>query len=103
MEFVAGDKELAELIIGDMAMYEETIGGYDFKTEQIYVSLVASVNNFYKVEDNMDKDELAGMFKIHRVVPAKIDFDKLAPYFLYRPQSVIGKLWKTKLSWQRRL
>ena len=79
MECVAGDKELAELIIRDMERYKEIVGGYDFKTEQLHMDLMDAVNNFHKVEDDMDKSDLAGKFKIHRVVPAKVDFDKLAP------------------------
>ena len=59
MECVAGDEELAELIIRDMEMYEGIVGGYDFKTEQLHIDLVAAVNNFHKVEDDMDKTWLA--------------------------------------------
>ena len=91
MECVSGDEKLAELITRYMKMYEEIVDGYDFKTEQLHIDLVAAVNTSHKAEDDMDKGDLAGKFKIHRVVPAKIDFDKLAPYFLYSPHSVIRK------------
>ena len=91
MECVAGDKELAELIIRDMELYNEVVESYDFQTEQLHIDLVAAVNNFHKVEDDMDKADLAGKFKMHRAVPAKIDYDKMAPYFLYRPKNVIQK------------
>ena len=91
MNCVAGDKELAELITEDMKLYEEIVGNYDFQTEQLHIDLVAAVNNFHKVEDDMDKEDLAGKFKVHRAVPAKINYDKLLPYFLYRPKRVIQK------------
>ena len=89
MECVAGDKELAELIIKNMELYNEVVESYAFKTEQLHIDLVAAVNNFHKIEDDMEKADLAGKFRIHRAVPAKIDYDRMAPYFLYRPKGVI--------------
>ena len=86
-----GDRELAELIIKDMQLYHEIVDSYSFKTEQLHINLVAAVNNFHKVQDDMTKEECLGNSKMHRAVPAKVDYDRLAPYFLYCPKQVIQK------------
>ena len=90
-QFVGGDKELAELIIKDMQLYHEIVDSYNFKTEQLHIDLVAAVNNFHKVQDDITKEQLLGNSKMHRAVPARIDYNRLSPYFLYRPKQVIQK------------
>ena len=82
---------MAELIIKDMQLYHEIVDSCSFKTEQLHIDLVAAVKNFYKVQDDVTKEDLLGNSKMHRTVPAKVDYDRLAPYFLYRPKQVIQK------------
>ena len=76
---------MAELIIKDMQLYHEIVDSYSFKTEQLHIDLVAAVNNFHKVQDDMTKEDFLGKSKMHRAVPARVDYDRLAPYFLHRP------------------
>ena len=82
---------MAELIIEDMKLYNTIVESYDFKTEQLHIDLMAAVNNFHKVEDDVQKSEMFHKPKMHRAVPAKINYDQLAPYFLFRSQEVIRK------------
>ena len=91
MGWCGGDKELAELILEDKRLYEEVIGSYDFKTEEVRINLAAAVRNFNRVTDIVDKKELSDNPRLHRAVPANVDYDKLGPYFLYRPKRVIKK------------
>ena len=72
---------MAELIIKDMQLYNEIVDSYSFKTEQLHIDLVATVNNFHKVQDDMTKEEFLGNSKMHRAVPARVDYNRLAPYF----------------------
>ena len=44
---------MAELIIKDMQLYHEIVNSYSFKTEQLHIDLVAAVNNFHKVQDDI--------------------------------------------------
>ena len=60
----------------------------------MHIDLVAAVNNFGKVQDDVIKENFFGKSKIHRAVPAKLDYDRLALYFLYRPRQVIQKTLK---------
>ena len=39
----------------------------------------------------LEKIDLSNNPRLHRAVPAKFDYDKLAPYFLYRSKDVIKK------------
>ena len=58
MRILSGDKLLAELIIEDMKLYNSVVESYDFRTEQTHIDLMAAVNNFHKVEDDIRKDRL---------------------------------------------
>ena len=78
---------MAELIIKDMQLYHEIVDSYNFKTEKLHIDLMAAVNNFYKVQDDVTKENFLGKSKVHRAVPARVDYDQLAPYFLYRSQT----------------
>ena len=91
MSCIGGDKELAELIIEDMKLYNAIVESYDFKTEQLHIDLMAAVNNLHKVDDDEKIKEALGKAPIHRAVPAKVNYDKMAPYFLYRSKEVIKK------------
>ena len=91
LKHIGGDKELAELIIKDMQLYEEVISSYSFKTEELHIDLVAAVNNFHKVQEEETKKEMFDKPRLHKAVPASMDYEKLAPYFLYRPKNVIKK------------
>ena len=52
---------------------------------------MAAVKNFHKVHDDAIRGDLAGTSKLHRVVLAKVDYDWLALYFIYRPKQVIQR------------
>ena len=82
---------MAELIIKGMQLYHEIVDSYNFKTKQLHIVLVAAVNNFYKVQDDVAKEDFLGKSKMHRSVPARVDYEHLAPYFLYQPKQVIQK------------
>ena len=77
---------MAELITKDMQLYHEIKEINNLKTEQLHISLVAAVNSFHKFKDDVNKEDLAGKSKLHRDVPAKIDFGLLVLYFLYFPK-----------------
>ena len=51
---------MAELIIKDMQLYHETVDSYNFKTEQLHIDLVAAVNKFHKVQDDVTKEDFLG-------------------------------------------
>ena len=70
LDHLGGDKELAELIIKDMQLYEEVISSYSFKTEELHIDLVAAVNNFHKVQEEETKKELFDKPRLHKAVPA---------------------------------
>ena len=74
---------MAELIMKDMQLYHQIIDSYNFKTEQLHIDLVAAVNNFHKVQDDVTKEDFLGKSKMHRAVPERMDYDRLVPYFLY--------------------
>ena len=74
-----------------MQLCHEVVDSYSFKTEQMHIDLMATVNNFHKVQDGVTRDDLLGKSKMHRAVLARVDFDRLAPYFLYQPKQVIQK------------
>ena len=64
---------------------------YDFKTEELHLDLMAEVNNMQKIDDDENIKEVLGSSHLKRAIPAKINYDKLAPYLLYRPKQVIRK------------
>ena len=72
-------------------MYHEIVESYNSKTEQLHIDLVYAVNSFHKVNDDVNKKNLARKFRLHKAVPTNIDFDRLATYFLYCPKHVIQK------------
>ena len=79
-----------------MQLYHEVLSSYNFKTEQLHIDLVAAVNKFHKINADVNQEDLAGKFKLHRAVLAKVDYDCLAPYFLYCPKQMIQRI---PLSW----
>ena len=89
-QHIGGDRELSELIIKDMQLYEEVISNYCFKTEELNIDLVAAVNNFHKVQEEETK-ELFDKLSLHKVVPASVDYEKLLLYLLYKPKNLIKK------------
>ena len=74
-----------------MQLYEEVLSTYCFKTKELHIDLVAAVNNFHKVQEEDKKEELFEKPRLHKMVPASVDYEKLSPYFLYRPKKVIRK------------
>ena len=93
-QFVGDDKKLAELIIKDMQLYHEIVYCCNFKTDQLHINLMAAVNNFHEAQDDVIKEEFLEKSKVHRDIPTRVDYDGLAPYFLYQPKQVIQKTWK---------
>ena len=61
------------------------------KQKSYILTFVAAVNNFYKVQKEKTKKELFDKPRLHKVAPPSMDYEKLAPYFLYRPKNVIKK------------
>ena len=74
----------------DRKLYQSIIESYDFKTEEIHLDLMAAVNNLHKVNDDKVKEGL-GKSHIRRAIPAKVDYDRVSPYLLYRSKEVIKK------------
>ena len=64
---------------------------YDFKTEELHLDLMAAVNNMHKIDDDENIKEALGSSHLKRTIPAKINYNKLAPYMLYRSKQVIRK------------
>ncbi len=81
---------MAQLVIDDMHLYEEVVESYDFRTEAVHIDLIAAVQNFHKVKEDVVKEDFA-IPKLHKAIPAKVDYDRLAPYFLHRPRHVIKR------------
>ena len=76
---------MAELIINDMQLYHEIVNRYNFKTEKLRIDLMSAVINFHKVQDDVTEEDFLGKSKLHRAVPARVDYDCLAPYFYTVP------------------
>ena len=85
------DKDLASAIIEDMRLLQEVMGEYDFKTEKLHIDLVAAANNLHRVNDDVINQEDYELPRLHRVVPDKMEYDKVAPYLLYRPKEVVRR------------
>ena len=49
---MAGDVDLAELILSDIDLFNRVMGEYDFETEKLHIDLMAAVNNLHKVTDD---------------------------------------------------
>ena len=47
------------------------------------------------IADEELKSDLVERPQLHKAIPAKIDYDQLAPYFLFRPKEVIRNTIKT--------
>ena len=88
---IGGDKDLGEEILEDIRAYNSIVESYDFKTEQLRIDFNAAVMNLHKVKDHVVKEHLPGKAAVHKAVPADVDYDKLAPYFLHRSKNVIKK------------
>ena len=82
---------MGEEILEDIQAYNTILESYDFKTEQLRIDLNAAVMNLHKVKDHVVKEHLPGKAAVHKAVPADVDYDKLAPYFLHRSKNVIKK------------
>ena len=82
---------LGEEILEDMHAYNSIVERYEFQTEQLRIDLNAAVMNLHKVKDHVFKENLPGKAAVHKAVPADVDYDKLAPYFLHRSKNVIKK------------
>ena len=74
-----------------MKLYNSIVESYDFKTEEVHINLMSAVQNFHKVEDHVIKKTLPGHPKLHRAIPADVDYDRLRSHFLYRSKQVIKK------------
>ena len=74
---------MTELINIDLQLYHEIVCSSNFKTELLHVDLVAAVNNFHKLQHDVTKEDFLGKSKVHMAVPARVDYDRLAPYFLF--------------------
>ena len=85
----------------DMKAYNTIVESYDFKTEQLRIDLNAAVMNLHKVKDHVVKEHLPGKAAVHKAVPADVDYDILAPYFLHRSKNVIKRRLKILDSTQK--
>ena len=54
---MAGDEDLAELILSDIELFNRVMGEYDFETEKLHIDLMAAVNNLHKVTDDEKKED----------------------------------------------
>ena len=68
------------------------VQSYDFKTEELHLDLMAAVNNMQKIDNDKNIKETLGSSHLKRTIPARINYDKLAPYMLYRSKQVISKM-----------
>ena len=70
---------MREEILEDVRAYNTIVESYDFKTEQLFIYLNASVMNLHKVKDPVVKEHLPGKAAVHKAGPTDVDYDKLAP------------------------
>jgi len=74
-----------------MKLYNEVVGSYDFKTERLHMDVVAAVNNLQRLTEDEEKADMFTYPRLHKVIPKKLDYEKLSKHFLFRSRDVIKK------------